>query len=231
MKPYSLLLALALLRPFAVVAQGTFRNMDFEQAQIPQDQPRGVVSADLAFPFWSVYYGNQPTNAVHWNETSVGATEASLIGLSYAFGTLGGGYSAYLWGGPTACSLGQVGQIPTDAASILFKARGSPSLLPEVTIGGVSLPLFNVSSGPNYTIYGVNVSQFAGMQEDLRFTSLPLSFSGPYAFELDDIVFSTTPVPEPTTGALSAIGGLLLGSRILRRTAPTKKAPTVKVSA
>src|SRR3974390_553429 len=54
--------------------QGTFRNMDFELAQIPQNQPHGLVAADLAFPFWTVYYGTTSQTQVLWNDVSVGST-------------------------------------------------------------------------------------------------------------------------------------------------------------
>lgn len=49
------------------------------------------------------------------------------------------GYSAVLVGGLSGCSLSQIGQIPTDAASILFRGRIDPTRPPEVTIGGVTL--------------------------------------------------------------------------------------------
>jgi hypothetical protein len=208
MKAFPLISALVLLQPLGMVAQGTFRNMDFEQSQIPQNQPHGYVAADLAFPFWTVYYGASQQTQVLWNDVSVGSTQASLIGqFDPTAKPIAGGYSALLFGGPIACSLSQIGQVPTDAASMLFKAEtlGPP---PVVTIGGVSLPVFDVSSGPNYTLYGVDVSQFVGMQEDLRFIARP-----GYDLNLDDIVFSSTAVPEPTTGGLLLLGGLLVGSR------------------
>jgi hypothetical protein len=210
-------------------AQGTFRNMDFEQSQIPQNQSPGLVSADLAFPFWTVYYGTTPQTLVWWRDVSAGTTEVSLLGQIGAdpiFGgptAIDGGYSAGLTGGslppdpgPMGCSIGQVGQIPTDAVSLLFKDL--PGAIPSnpitVTIGGVSLPVFLVSNVPNrYALFGVDVSQFAGMQEDLRFSVPGYTANGLSGAEIDDIVFSTTPVPEPTTGALFALGGLLFRFR------------------
>ena len=54
---YFLWLASALLWKAPCSAQGTFRNLDFELAQIPQSQPVGDVSTAAALPFWAVYYG------------------------------------------------------------------------------------------------------------------------------------------------------------------------------
>ena len=150
--------------------QGTFRNLDFELAQIPESQPSGFVSANLAFPFWTVYYGTTLQTQVLWNDVSVGSTLASLVGQNDH--ALDGGYSAFLFGGRNDCSISQVGQVPTDAVSLLFKAQIYPQQQVVVSMGGVSLPVFEVSSVPNqYAVYGVNCSQFAGMQEELRFTA------------------------------------------------------------
>jgi len=197
--------------------QGTFRNMDFEQSQIPQNQPSGLVAADLAFPSWTVYYGSTPQTQVLWNDVSVGSTLASLVGQRS--GALDGGYSAFLFGGssgpstPVDCSISQVGQLPDDAVSLLFEAHGVQQL--TVAVSGVTLPLFDVSSGPNYEVYGVNVSQFAGMQEDLRFTAPGFTPNGPNIWTIDNIVFSTTPVPEPSTAVLVALAGLALLNKSL----------------
>jgi len=211
MKTCSLVLALALIDPFILVAQGTFRNMDFEQAQIPQNQAAGFVDATLAFPFWTVFNDSIPQTQVLWNNVSVGSTQASLLGQSDH--ALDGGYSAFLFGGSGACSISQVGQVPTDAISLLFKVQIFQGQQINVSMGGVSLPVFDISTGPNYAVYGVNVSQFEGMQEQLQFTAP----SGPNYWNIDDITFSTTAVPEPSAGGLLAFGGLLLSLRILRR--------------
>jgi hypothetical protein len=199
-----------MLSAFSSLPQGTFRNMDFELTQIPQNQPAGLVSTASALPFWTVYYGSTQQTSVYWNATSAGSTLATLLGLNGDNGlhpAIDGGYSVNLTGSSPDAAISQGGQLPTDAVSLLFKAQfGLPGQQLTVSIGGATLPMFDVSSGPNYTLYGINVSQFAGMQEELRFTvGGPLS-----SWTIDDIVFSTTPVPEPTGIGLLAVGGLLL---------------------
>ena len=123
--------------------QGTFRNMDFELAQIPQNQPHGFVAADLAFPFWTVYYGTTSQTQVLWNDVSVGSTLASLVGQN--FGALDGGYSAFLFGGGSGCSISQVGQVPADAVSLLFKVQ----VYPQLSAGGQNQPPVGESKPAN----------------------------------------------------------------------------------
>lgn len=195
----------------------TFQNLDFELAQIPQNQPPGIVSGSLALPFWTVYYGTAQQTQVDWNETSAGSTQVTLLGLNGDNGfhpAIDGGYSVNLIGSTIYASISQVGQLPIGAVSLLFKVQfGQPGQQLIVSVGGVSLPIVDVLRQPNYNLYGVNVSQFAGMQEELRF-----SVGGPLSsWTIDDIAFSNTAVPEPTTPALLAVGTLVLGVRVFRR--------------
>jgi hypothetical protein len=79
-----------------------------------------------------------------------------------------------------------------------------------VSLGGQNLSYFALSNGPNYTLYGGNIpSAFAGKSEQLMFSAL----EGENFWEIDDIQFSSSPVPEPSELALAALGTLLLGFR------------------
>jgi hypothetical protein len=72
----------------------------------------------------------------------------------------------------------------------------------------------------NYTLYGGSIpAALAGQSEALSFTEppgIPIS-NQPSLFELDNIQFSDQFVPEPNVFALSALGALLLGWRVVRR--------------
>jgi hypothetical protein len=72
-----------------------------------------------------------------------------------------------------------------------------------------------VGSVGNYTIFGGNISEWAGQTEQLTFSS---SFQN---FLIDDISFSTQAVPEPSPLALTGVGGLLFA--LYRRLAPKRK--------
>ena len=73
-----------------------------------------------------------------------------------------------------------------------------------------------LGSGPNYTIYGGDVSAYAGRSGELRFTANTISPST-WGSALDNIFFSRLPVPEPTICALFTIAGLLFSGRLMNR--------------
>ena len=215
----SLILVLGLIQPLCVYAQGTFRNLDFELSQIPQTQPPGSVMASLALPFWTVYFGAAPQSTVLWEELSAGSSAVTLCGPNGTVTSIAGGYSALLFGGDTSpdVSIRQTGIVPANAESLLFKAQvgpGKPTI--SVSLGGQTLPLMALSTGANYTLYGANIAQFAGLQEELRFSAAPQSL-GPSYWNIDDIVFSTAAVPEPTTSALLAVSSLTFAFWMFRR--------------
>jgi hypothetical protein len=68
----------------------------------------------------------------------------------------------------------------------------------------------------NYVEYGADISAFAGLTGELRFTEQPITRNDA-TVTLDQITFSNLPVPEPSVFGLSALGALLLNWRVLRR--------------
>jgi len=114
-------------------------------------------------------------------------------------------------------SISQTGVIPLDAQSIQF-LLSSPSQAgdvppnPIVTLDGTPISLSVISQSDGVTLMGGNISAFAGDSETLAFlceaTTGGAFPSNENYFNLDDIQFSTSPVPEPTTLALSVVGGL-----------------------
>jgi hypothetical protein len=225
----------------SVFGQGTFQNLDFEEANIGPNtgQPREVSVAN-ALPGWTVDY----TDAVHsFQETAIpinyltlGGVTASIMANGYPSDTtlapIDGNYSVLLsWGGqsegsselPAVASISQTGQIPLGTQSLLFAAQWyapGPSS-PDVSIGGDTLTLFPVGGGTgengvSYTTWGANVSVWAGQTEQLTFSS------GEGNLLLDDISFSPTAViPEPDPLALMGLGGLLLAQ--YRRFGPKRQ--------
>ena len=86
----------------------------------------------------------------------------------------------------------------------------------NLSLGGQTLSLIPLGVGSNYTLYGADISLFAGQVENLTITALAAPNSADY---FDSIVFSPSTVPEPSGLALATLGALLIGFRRSRHSA------------
>jgi hypothetical protein len=195
-------------------AQGSFENLNFEEANIVPitGQPLAITVAN-ALPGWTVDYGTDQQSQIFYNDASLGAAQVTLF-ANGSPGILGpiidGNFSVLLQPGAfngafADASISQTAQVPQGTQSLLFDAYAGP---PEVLLGNDQLSLFPVGSGQgvstSYTIYGANISAWAGQTEQLTFSS-PLA-----NILIDDISFSpNATVPEPTPLALAGIGTAL----------------------
>lgn len=205
----------ALALPFSGLAQGTFQNLDFEAAEIVPIVgspyfPHSVAPSN-AVPAWEVSYGTTPVGEITYNDPAVGSTWVNLWATNGQ--QIDGGYSVLLQGGLTAsaASISQTGLVPSTAKSLLFEARPGGGTL-SVSLGGESLLLVEVGTGPNYVLYGADISAFAGQNEPLTFSALE-DFSRPNDWNIDDIQFSPTVIPEPNSVSLVALGAVAFGWR------------------
>jgi hypothetical protein len=193
------------------LAQGTFINLNFEQSLVPDVWPGqggGFVSVSDGVPGWNVYIGGSQQIFMGHNVTSIGAAEVVIYGPHWNSGPiLQGNYTVSLQGSTAGQpiilpAIGQSGVIPQAAESLRFYGQGSFA----VTFGGQPLTFATLGSGANYTIYGADISSFAGQTGELLFQGAGL---------LDFIQFSPQAVPEPGIIALFALGALLVGCRCL----------------
>ena len=212
----------------SINAQGTFQNLNFEEANpvaAGSPYPAYDVTTESALPGWSVYYGGTQEAVVAYNSESLGAAQVTLLGPgnTSGVGVIDGNYSVYLQPGTSlqgtgsySASIAQVGTIPSSAVSLTFDAWQPMYATPfSVSFAGDTLSPVVLSTGESpsgqaYDVYGVNIASFAGQNGQLEFTVYP-----PWgnSLLLDDILFSTTPVAEPSIAALTSIGGLLFGAR------------------
>lgn len=223
MRKNVILLIAVLLPTCAQLAhsQGSFENLNFESATVVLDPtspyyPHAVIASN-AIPGWTAYtYGNALTTILYDSQT-LGNAAVALIDANDLGGAspLQGLYSLGLNGqdpgtGPNqAAAIAQTGQLPSTVESLRFYAQlGSL----QITFNGQLIPYTAIGSGADYTIYGCDISAFAGQTGELRFTTLPNTSA-----LIDNIQFSNLPVPEPSVFAVSALGALLVGRRVLRR--------------
>ena len=197
-----------------------FINLDFESAHVVLDASSPyypyAVYANTAIPGWTAYYGttNNPTyvslSSISYNDMSLGAANVSLEDTNAIYGPLPiqGKYSILLQGSIPAAvssaSIGQTGTIPVTAQSLTFIGYFGG----QVTFNGQPLDYLVTGSTANYNIYAADISVYAGQTGQLLFTATVNTSA-----LLDNIQFSSTPVPEPSVFVLTALGGLLLGCR------------------
>lgn len=195
-------------------AQG-FINLNFESASVPDvptNQQGAFVSVASGMPGWTAAYGGTPGQIGH-NNFSAGGAFVCIEGPQWSsMQILQGNYTAYIVGaqfsGTTSAYIAQTGQIPADSMSVQFYIDQSGFDNFQVTFGGQAIPIEQLGTGPNYYRMGGDISSFAGQTGELRFTALPNTGG-----LLDNIIFSTSPVPEPGSLALLTAGAILLGLR------------------
>jgi hypothetical protein len=198
-------------------AQGAFQNLNFESANTGSLTFAVSIPVTSALPDWTVTIGGTQETQIGLNAPSTGAPAVMLIGPGYPAGLapLDGNYSVMLTGSgvPTVPSISQTGLIPGGTESLLFKAEpqapGFPGLL-ELEVGSQSISFTAVAAGPNYTLYGANISAWAGLTEPISFTAAE-DTGGLNNWIIDDISFSTQAVPEPNTLELIFMGGMMFG--------------------
>ena len=203
--------------------QGTFQNLDFASAQIPANTPpRSFVPVTQAFPGWTAALGVDPQTTVLYDAISLGQASASILDSqsTVARVLVGSSYTVVLQAGiynglAVNADLTQVGMVPANAKSIQFEEAGSNF---AISFTGQNIPMVAIGTGPNYTVFAGDVSRFAGQTGALTLASMPLGPNYPFNGNLfDNITFSSSPIPEPGTGALFLSGALLLGLALRKR--------------
>ena len=214
--------SLLLLSALAARGQGTFQNLGFENTTLTGflvNPLNGYYATNAAMPGWnwspySTFGIGDPYTTVAFNNAALSSAAVTLHGTSSPIApAIGGSYSVFLQGGSgiyghTGASIFQTSSIPVGSRSILFSGR--PSL--QLSFNGQMLTPFALSNAATYTFWGADISAYAGQSGELRFT-VPLGSES----ILDDIQFSPTSVPEPSTAVLFGLGVLILFGAMKRQ--------------
>src|SRR6185295_16566553 len=145
--------------------QGTFQNLDFESANvpdIPQGQNGGFVPTNQALPGWSAYLGGNQVNEIGHNGFSTGGAIVSIQGPHWLSSQiLQGQYTVSLAavynplgvpGFTDDAAIGQTGQIPLGAKSLIFLTDPFNTL--QTSFAGQAIPLDQLGANNNYVILG-----------------------------------------------------------------------------
>jgi len=210
-----------------VGAQG-FINLNFESANISNSTALAYpIPISDGLPGWNGYFtsGTNPyqvTQVTYDGLSLAGATISINDSNTPVFGPISGRYSAMLFGGAegdglASASISQTGLVPSGTESLLFDAHVSGALF-TVTLGGQTIAMQPLQTFFNYTLYGGNIpSDLAGQSETLMLTEPPAVGAQPSMFELDNIQFSNSSVPEPSAFGLTALCGIFIASRRYNR--------------
>jgi hypothetical protein len=198
MKKCLFLLALILIRMNNASAQG-FVNLDFESANLSGYSAGSVPAAD-AIPGWTAYLGGTVLTSINYDVNDAFGPPGAYI---YNSANLQGNYYAYVQGTPSEpASIGQTGTIPATAQSLIWWGDG-----PEVSFNDQPLSVTFVGATDYYTIFSADISAFAGQTGQLLFTSS--HYPNAPGDQIDNIQFSSSGVPEPSTfGLLTLVGSL-----------------------
>ena len=203
-----LLLSAAVLR---LHAQG-FINLNFESAKFVPYEGSSFATATNALPGWIPYLSGFPAAYVGSNGVSLGGPMVSVHGSNnfQGYPPVQGKYFIFLQGGFSGsiapAAIGQTGQIPLSAQSILF--WGGISTGVQISFNNNPLSFAVIGTTNTYNIYQADIYPYAGQTGELLFFS-PHNTGG----IIDNIQFSSTAVPEPSTTAFAALGILFLGFR------------------
>ena len=217
-----LIAALWVVSGLSLRAQG-FVNLGFEQANVSGYSQRSTdVPVGQALPGWTAMdFTSSATGTVSqvgYDAISTGSVGISVVDSNltvYGLGPLTGKFSVWLFGANgQSVGISQTGLVPAGTQSLLMDVYSFYGF--AVTVNGQTLNMVPVATnGVNDTVYGANVSGFAGQNVTLSLVAPPLA--NPNGVELDNIQFSSIPTPEPGVWALTGLGGGLLAWQARRR--------------
>src|ERR1022692_1699846 len=194
----------------------SFVNLNFECSK-PFNTTQtgyGFETGTARVPGWTDYGDFFSSNYlgstyIWYNNQTLDNPGVSLEGTNYWTPAISGKYSIYLWGGdvdfhgagPGATAIGQTGQIPLGTQSITY--WGLSRLNPyhpyqdffQITFAGHILNFSDLADTPNYTLYGADISAFAGQTGELRFSA---TWNSGLPGMIDNIQLSAMAIPDPS---------------------------------
>ena len=189
-----------------------FVNLNFESTTLVSNGAPITVATTVALPGWNVFIGGIPQSTILYNNGTLGDSAVAIQGYANSLTpVIAGNFSVSLTAGATGnASISQTGLLPANALSLFFESYTTGNGVPilSVTINGQDIGVSPLLTTANYTLYGGDISGFAGQAVNLAFTAVSDYPQGFGYYVLDEISFSTNPIPEPSEYVLLALGGV-----------------------
>ncbi|MEI7808252.1 MAG: hypothetical protein WCJ07_07180, partial [Verrucomicrobiota bacterium] len=206
-------------------------NGSFENGTIPSSTGSGeTLDPATALPGWSIL-----GSPLYFQYGPLGGPVISLTPTT-SFPASNGTNSVYLqagFGGATnPVSLWRSLSVPLNVNAITFQSRAlyDPNLYPAgyylpllVSAAGLSVtPTYLSTDASGYQTLGIDVSPYLGTSMELRFSIMLSGETWPFgggggAWQIDNIRYSTNPVPEPDVLTLLSVGAVMLGLQYCRK--------------
>jgi hypothetical protein len=207
-------------------AAQSFLNLDFESTTLPPAGPPSTVATTTGLPGWAALIAGTSQSTILYNNATLGNSSIALLGSGNSVNpVIQGTFSVMLTAGASPgnsslsadAEISQTGVVPPNTRSLLFEAysQGNGLGLLSVALNGLTLEIVPITTTASYTIYGGDISTFAGKRANLSFTAVSDYPQGFEIYGLDAISFSASPVPEPSVLGLLAVGLCFLGRRAL----------------
>lgn len=196
----------------SVQAQGSFRNLGFEEALIAPGIPGGKVPTGIAIPGWSAFLDGSLLAEISYQQFAPFRSDITLFDLTSGARTLDGLFSLSLFSvGIGDTSIRQTGTVPQSSRFLLFKLGPRDqnpvpdwSTQPTIRVNGEVINYEPLEFGLTYSLYAAEISPFAGQSVTLEFAAIRPP-RGVSAFFLDSIEFSNIPEPKISVLILLAL--------------------------
>jgi len=224
MKMYKIVLTLACVGQCHWGNSATFRNLGFEEVSSSID-PNSIafgVPAASAVPYWRIFIGSNEVDYTSFNfvRLSLAAYTSVYSNQQFPDAVFEGQFSFAIYSGNdyvhstwVDTAIAQTGLVPLESKSITLKTFYTGELRLLLDGQSLSLTILDRSNNGLLTVLtlGADISAFAGREHELRFVAHGFEDTGQGRLALlDDITFSSQPIPEPAgLLGIAALGGIL----------------------
>lgn len=228
-------IAVILMAGFGINSQAQLvPNGSFENGPLPASPANDgtTISAVTALPNWNI--SGSPLFYQY------GPLGGPVIAIGGYYGASAGTNSVFLQAGfggaKTPVSLWQNLSVPINALSVTFQSKSvyDTNLYPLgyltllVSVAGVSVnPTYLSTDLSGFKTFAIDVSSFAGSTMELKFGMDPLDSNDGGAWQIDNVRFSISAVPEPSTLTLLGLGAAALAFyQCRKKVGPSARAAT-----